>query len=124
MPDLDIVDEAAAALEQLDLKLRPRDVCSRAAVDCMVDDILVPFGRQPDHRLPFCHDEGIRLRRGPEKTTLSSSRRWFRNGIARCSARRNRQMRPRIHVGYSNILPFYRMTFMMPALGDFPEEAA
>jgi hypothetical protein len=46
MPDLDIVDEAAAALEQLNLKLCSREVCSRGA-DCMVDEILVPLANNP-----------------------------------------------------------------------------
>ena len=47
MPDLDIVDEAAAALEQLNLKLCSREVCSRTAADCMVDEILVPLADNP-----------------------------------------------------------------------------
>lgn len=47
MPDPDIVDEAAAALEQLNLKLRSREVCCRAAEDCMVDEILVPLADNP-----------------------------------------------------------------------------
>lgn len=68
MPDLDIVDEAAAALEQLNLKLCSRKVCNRAAAACMVDEILVPLADNPIIAALFatmkayCCDEDLKNR--------------------------------------------------------------
>ncbi|CAN7515562.1 hypothetical protein LJR255_003555 [Pararhizobium sp. LjRoot255] len=47
MADLDIVDEAAAALEQLDQRHCSKDECSRTGAACMVDEILGPLCDNP-----------------------------------------------------------------------------
>lgn len=47
MADLDIVDEAAAAFEQLDRTHCSMDECSRTGAACMVDEILGPLCDNP-----------------------------------------------------------------------------
>ncbi len=47
MADLDIVEEAAAAFEQLDQTHCSMDECSRTGAACMVDEILEPLAGNP-----------------------------------------------------------------------------